>query len=203
MTAIYQNETADISALMNEAQQEGAEIVALNRAVAPALNQDKYPGYYLYNENGDLDDSFIVSRFSPLKAGKILFSPRFVGSYMMILAGNQPLVFVNIDFRGLSHQEEAAIYHNLEEFVVSQDNPVVIIGDFGIPAWSRTFQKFLNKTSLEVKNHIILSNGSSWFNPLGVPSLNVLAYKNFGVNKVRFLDKKGNSKHPLLIELSF
>ena len=145
----------------------------------------------------------MVSRHMPLKSGKLRLSPRFTASYMSFIAEEQPLVLINIDLSGLSHRDEKTVYHNLAEFVTAQDNPVIIIGEFGIPAWSDTFKKFLNKTGLEVKNRVILSNGSCWFNPFGVPSLNVLAYKNFGGNDVSLLNKDGNARHPLLVELSF
>lgn len=203
LIALYQNQTTKTDALLASALAEKADIVAINQAKNPVLNLNQYPGYYLYNDDNDWEQSFIISKYNPIKAGKILFSPHFAGSYMTIIAGNQPLVFVNLDFKGISHHEEETVYHNLGEFVLAQDNPVVIIGDFGIPAWSKTFQSFLNRTGLEVKNHVILSDGSNRFNPFGVPSLNVLAYKNFGVKEVRFLGKDGNSQHPLLIKLSF
>ena len=129
----------------------------LNHSRAPFSNIDKYPGYYLYNDDNELQQSFIISKYLPLKSGRILFSPQYSGSYMMFIAENQPMVLVNIDFSGLTHEQEGTVYHNLGEFVIAQDNPVVIVGDFGIPAWSKTFQKFLNKTGLEVKNHVILT----------------------------------------------
>ena len=188
---------------MQQAQAEKVDVITLNHSRTAFSNLDKHPGYYLYNNDNDLEQSFIISKYLPLKSGRILFSPKYTGSYMTFIADNQPMVLVNIDFSGLTHEQEAMVYHNLGEFVTSQDNPVVIVGDFGIPAWSKTFQKFLNKTGLEVKNHIILSNGKYRFNPFSIPSFNLLAYKNFGVNNLRFLPKEGNQLYPVLIELNF
>jgi len=203
LNILYQNRTSNIDTLMRQAQAEHIDIVALNQSKAPFANLNKFPGYYLYNEDNEQDKSFIISKFIPIKSGRIILSPHYTGSYMTIIAENQPLVLVNIDFSGITHQQENLVYDNLGEFVTAQDNPVVIVGDFGIPAWSRTFQKFLNKTGLEVKNHIILSNGKYRFNPFSVPSFNLLAYKNFGVSKVRFLNKGENKRFPLLFELTF
>ena len=200
---LYQNHTRNGEALLQQARTERADVIAVNRSQLPGFDLSNYPGYYLFNEDNDWKNSFMVSRHMPLKSGKLRLSPRFTASYMSFIAEEQPLVLINIDLSGLSHRDEKTIYHNLAEFVTAQDNPVIIIGEFGIPAWSDTFKKFLNKTGLEVKNRVILSNGSCWFNPFGVPSLNVLAYKNFGVKDVSLLNKDGNARHPLLVELSF
>lgn len=203
LTILYQNRTQEGLKLMQQADKAQADIIALNRAQTQNFGLDSYPQYHLYNEDKEQGQSFIISKFTPLRSGKLILSERFSGSYMSILAGSQPLVFVNIDFSGITRQEEKNVYKNLSKFIVMQDNPVVVVGNFGVPAWSNTFQKFLNKTGLEVKNRIIMSNGSIWFNPFAVPSLNILAYKKFGVKDVSFLPKEKNSYHPLLIELSF
>ncbi len=203
VSILYQNQTQNADTLMGQAQAEGVDVISLNHSRAPFSNIDKYPGYYLYNDDNELQQSFIISKYLPLKSGRILFSPQYSGSYMMFIAENQPMVLVNIDFSGLTHEQEGTVYHNLGEFVIAQDNPVVIVGDFGIPAWSKTFQKFLNKTGLEVKNHVILSNGKYRFNPFSIPSFNLLAYKNFGVSNVQFLPKNDNNLYPLLINLTF
>lgn len=203
LVILYQNHTRNGEALLQQARTERADVIAVNRSQLPGFDLSNYPGYYLFNEDNDWKNSFMVSRHMPLKSGKLRLSPRFTASYMSFIAEEQPLVLINIDLSGLSHRDEKTVYHNLAEFVTAQDNPVIIIGEFGIPAWSDTFKKFLNKTGLEVKNRVILSNGSCWFNPFGVPSLNVLAYKNFGVKDVSLLNKDGNARHPLLVELSF
>ena len=203
LTILYQNRTKSGADLMRQAVHSQADIVALNRAQTKNFGLEGEHQYHLYNEDQEQGSSFIISKFTPLRSGKLILSDRFVGSYMEFLEGSQPLVIINVDFSGISRKEEKSVYKNLSKFVVMQDNPVVIVGNFGIPAWSDTFQKFLNKTGLEVKNRIIMSDGSVWFNPFSVPSLNVLAYKKFGVKNVSFLPKEKNNYHPLLIELSF
>ena len=77
----------------------------------------------------------------------------------------------------------------------------VIVGNFGLPSWSERFYKFLDKTDLEVKNRIILSDGTAYFNPLSSPSLNLLGYKALGVKNIDFLPKEDNSGYPILFEL--
>ena len=203
LTLLYQNRTKSGADLMRQAVHSQADIVALNRARTKNFGLESEPQYHLYNEDEEQGSSFIISKFTPLRSGKLILSKNYVGSYMEFLEGSQPLVLINVDFSGITRSEEKNVYKNLSKFVVMQDNPVVIVGNFGTPAWSKTFQKFLNKTGLEVKNRIILSDGSVWFNPFSVPSLNVLAYKKFGVKDVSFLPKEKNGMHPLLIELSF
>ena len=200
---LYQNGTVNSHDLFEQAQANHADIVSVNNSHLSELNLNHFPEYYLFNDDNDLKQSFIVSRFSSLKAGKLRLSPHFVASFSQFIAMKQPFVLVNLDLRKIGQGELKTAFRNLAQFVTAQDNPVVIIGDFGIPVWHPIFKKFLNKTDLEVKNHVILSNASCRFSPLAVPTINVLAYKNFGLKQLTFLDKEKNHSHPLLIQLNF
>lgn len=199
---LYQNSAVDFWSLYTQADKNQADFIAFNSTrplslSLPAAGTCQSPGAE------ESARSHLLSKVVPYRAGKLQLSPARSGSFAAVEIDGHQFVLVNIDFAGLHHRDEKAVYDNLAEFVLAQDEPVVIVGDFGLPAWSRTFQEFLVKTGLEVKNHVILSDGSDWFNPFSVPSLNILAYKNFGVERLDFLPLKKNPKHPLLIELTF
>ncbi|MFR0737509.1 MAG: hypothetical protein ACLSHR_11570 [Oscillospiraceae bacterium] len=100
------------------------------------------------------------------------------------------MVLINIDLSGLSHRDEKTVYHNLAEFVTAQDNPVIIIGEFGIPALSPTLSKSFEQNRSGSQKPRYPEQRFYWFNPFGVPSLNVLAYKNFGVKDVFFAEQR-------------
>lgn len=201
ISIVYHNATKDIIPLVNTSNRSGADLIGVNHR-HPILLPEMLLSYRIFHDDANLDKSFILTDLSPLKAGKLRFNQNRVASFVDVSKDGSSFVFVNIDFSNIKYNEQEVIFHNLADFVLSQDKPVVIIGDFGIPAWSKTFQDFLVKTELEIKNRIILSDSESLFNPFVVPSINVLAYKNVGLKNIKFLNKSKNSHYPLLIELS-
>lgn len=106
---------------------------------------------------------------------------------------------VNADFHDLQPAEVSLVYNNLAEFVLNQNEPLILVGDFGIPAWTPMFKTFLHRTSLEVKNRILLTNGKHFFNPFAVPSINLLAYKNVGIKNLSFHSRNKTENLPFRI----
>ena len=96
---------------------------------------------------------------------------------------------ISIDFSKLNKTELKTAFDNLLKFIEGEDNPVVVVGDFGVPAWKNIFHDFLIKSGLRVKNKIIHSDGISSFNLFNLPSINVLGYDNLGLNAVVFAPK--------------
>lgn len=58
------------------------------------------------------------------------------------------------------------------------------------------------QTGLEVKNHIIMSDGSSRFNLFTVPSVNVLGYRSLGLENIDILPVHKGSR-PFRFDLIF
>lgn len=201
ISIVYNNATKNIIPLVNTSNKVSADLIGINHR-HPILLPEMLLSYRIFHDDANLDKSFILTDLSPLKAGKLRFNQNKVASFVDVSKDGSSFIFINIDFSNIKYPEQEIIFHNLADFVLSQDKPVIIIGDFGIPAWSKTFQDFLVKTELEVKNRIVLSDGESLFNPLVVPSINVLAYKNVGLKNIEFLNRSKNSHYPLLIELS-
>lgn len=200
VSVVYQNATREIVPLVKTAEKAGADLIGVNHK-HQILLPESLSKYRIFHDEANLGRSFILTDLPPLRAGKLRFSQSRSASFINVSKDGHRFVFVNIDFSDLKPSEEENVYHNLAEFILSQDEPVVIVGDFGIPAWTHTFQDFLVKTGLEVKNRVIMSGGSWLFNPFAVPTFNVLAYQNFGIRKLEFLDKGKNPHYPLLIEL--
>lgn len=200
LKVVYQNNVADISRSLDAARRENAEIAALNAPKSQPYIYDE--NYKLLQTEDSVDKSFIFSILDSEKGGRVRFTPNRVASYLTINKGGKEVLLLNVNFVGLRPSEEEVVYNNLTEFVLAQNIPVIIIGDFGMPGWSDRFRKFLDETGLEVKNRIIMSDGRRLFDPLAVPCLNVLGYKAMGVRRIEFLERQKNGWYPVLFKLS-
>ena len=194
-----------VGGLINTAEdinQANADIIGVNHRRIPAYLPESFGDYQLFHQEGDAEKSFILTRKTPLRAGKLRLTAERTASFLTFEAGGRNLIFVNVNFAGLTGSEEKTVFGNLAEFVLSQDEPLIIVGDFGIPAWSETFRTFLAQTGLEVKNHIIMSDGSSRFNLFTVPSVNVLGYRSLGLENIDILPAHKGSR-PFRFDLIF
>lgn len=202
LTILYQNNTRAVEPLVNDAQRIGADIIGINHKRLQAYLPEGFGDYQLVHQSGESEKSFILTNKTPLRAGKIKLSPKYSASFLVFEENGKNLIFVNVDFGKLKKSEEKNVFDNLAEFVLSQDEPLIIVGDFGIPAWSETFKNFLAKTDLEVKNRIIMTDGKSWFDLFSIPSINLLGYRNLGLKNVDILSAHKGS-HPLRFDLNF
>lgn len=199
LNIIYQNQVKNAAPVIAVAGNKGADIIAIN-PLAP-LNNIVNESYRLFHEDADLSKSFILSASEPVHAGTVRFTPRQKASYVTITKNDHDIMVINVDFSKMKPGEEKVIFKNLTEFVLAQNVPVIIVGDFGLPSWREPFQEFLTDTGLEVKNRIILSDGKYLFNPFARPTINVLGYKALGLERIKFLNKSGNRHYPLLFRL--
>lgn len=198
--------------LFNDAKNNKDELSILYISSVPAskyeyvLDKSKNINADFTAINGDnKEDSsnIIFSRKDVSREGIIRLSNKYNAYFVVTEIEEKELIFVDVDFSKIKEKELKVVFNNLTEFVKLQESPVVMFGDFGVAAWSKTFVKFLNTTGLEVKNRIILTNGRFRFNPFNVPTINVLGYKNMGLEKIMFLPKNKNKKHPILFKISF
>lgn len=147
--------------------------------------------------------NIIFTDIETIKEGIIRLSATYNAYFVVVRFDDKEMVFVDVDFSKIKEKEARIVYTNLTEFVKLQENPVIMFGDFGITAWNQIFVSFLNTTGLEVKNRIILTDGKFRFNPFTFPTINVIGYKNLGLDKISFLAKNSNEKHPILFRISF
>ena len=156
------------------------------------------------NPSATLADShLILTPHNINKSGEVLLSQTLTAGFADISKQQERFVFISLDFSNASKKELKIALKNLSEFINMQDIPVIVIGDFGIEAWSPEMLIFMEKTGLSVKNSVILNKGTGFINPLNTPTINLLAYKDFGIKKISFLKAKKNKHKPLLIELNY
>ena len=125
--------------------------------------------------------------------GKLELSPHLSAAFAGIEnQQDKTIMLINLDFSKKYEAEYQTAFHNLEKFVMAQNGPVVIVGDFGIPSWDILFREFLTDTGLSVKNRILFTDGKSSFRFWFVPSINILGFDNFGIKAVSM---KGQTFH--------
>ncbi len=126
--------------------------------------------------------------------GKLALSPHLTASFVGLEEQSNLITVVNLDFSSKYKKEYPVALRNLAKFVMSQNGPVIIVGDFGIPSWDILFRDFLNKTGLSVKNRILFTDGKSAFRFWFVPSINILGFDNLGIASMKMTGQKFNIK---------
>ena len=198
----YQNDPKDMERFLRYAGNYNARIASINfkhETFVPEVADNRR--YSFFHTHGDIMKTAIFAEDVPLRSGKINFNHNQEASFLVFEIGGHNLILINLYFAKLPLSEQEVVFKNLREFVLSQDDPVIVIGDFGLPAWMPVFKNFLEATSLEVKNKIILSEGKNRFNPLAVPTFYVLAYKNVGIDDITFFPPKNSKTFPLGVTL--
>lgn len=121
------------------------------------------------------------------RKGKIALSPKTGALFRTFEIHDRIFTLVNLDFAEVNSAELKTVFTNLTKFVLNQDEPVIIIGDFGIPSWSPLFRDFMIETGLQVKNYMVYSDGEKSFSFFNVPTVNVLGFDNIGIRSFDFL----------------
>ena len=153
-----------------------------------------------YHEGRTAFPEIVETIGSPARRmGTVRLAPGREAIFATFHKNRRRFTIIQLDLEHLTPDETSIIYNNLAEFVLSQDEPLVLIGNFGVPAWSPVFKNFLQKTSLEVKNRILFTDGKHIFNPFCIPTINVLAYKNVGIKSIEFQSRDKENNLPLRI----
>ena len=134
-----------------------------------------------------LSDSFEKEKI--ISSGSLIIAKKYISPYV-VLDEKVPIVFIRVDFRGAKRKEYPLIFKHLHDFIVKQDSPVVIFGEFGIPSWEVAFRNFLNKAELTIKNKMLFTEGSR-FNIFTLPSFYVLGFREMGVNAIHIQEING------------
>ena len=106
---------------------------------------------------------------------------------------------INVDFT----KPEVRAFQALEDFVIKQDEPVVIIGRFGEPAWGKLMKELLQKTGLQVKNRMVLISNSSSFSLFHAPDFYALGFDNIGISDLETSYNTNTEKPVVMMELSY
>ena len=116
--------------------------------------------------------------------GKLDLSPHLTASFIKFDKNNQEYTLITLDFLEKYKKEYVTAYKNLEKFILMQNGPVIVIGDFGIPSWHPLFADFLIATDLSVKNRVLFTNGKQNFRFWQIPSINILGFDNISLKEI-------------------
>jgi hypothetical protein len=199
-TLFYQSYVKNINPVVEYAVNSDIDVIGINNAKPQTYDKEEIFPYNLF-QAGPTAKSLILSKDKASRFGRIRLSPRFEASFITVRFDDNSFIIINLNLRGITLNEKEQVFENLGEFVLSQDEAVIVVGNFGIPVWSSMFNRFLLKTGLEVKNSIILTDGLRRFNLLNPPTVNLLAYRNVGIEKIRVLSKNQNPSYPVLFGL--
>lgn len=147
------------------------------------------------------DDRTLTQDFASsdiLASGSVIFN-RHTASYIVIRRP-APLTLMRVDFRKAAKNDYPQIFKQLSDFILTQDNPVIVFGEFGVPAWSKPFKHFLEVSGLTVKNRLLFTNGPS-YNIFSTPGFYVLGFQDMGINDI--VVRRKDSKTTVLIKASF
>ena len=137
-----------------------------------------------------------------IKYGEVRFSPECYGEYATYQKDGKNMTALRVDFSRLKSQHASVVFDNLAKFVSTRDEPLIIYGDFGLPSWSQPFKDFLRKTSLWVKNRVVVTDLQHRFNIFASPTINLLAYNNVGISDISVI-KNNKDKNEVVFEVEY
>ena len=161
---------------------------------------DKFHGFNNINLTYGIKKS-LADEFSKdaVSSGAIILADKFISPYVTI-DKNSPVTIIKVNFNDAKYGQYSVIFKHLRQFIIKQDNPVIIYGEFGIPAWSKIFKKFLRSTGLSVKNKLIFT-GSSKYNIFTTPTFYVLGFHEMGISKLTI--SSNDNQNIIQTEISF
>ena len=131
-------------------------------------------------------DSTLNTTLEKTSSGTLILADDTKAHYTVVQTP-QPLTLISINLNKTSIKKIPLVFKNLHQFIVSQDNPVIVVGEFGIPAWQKTFKQFLNDSGLKVKNRFIFTSGSK-YNIFSTPTFYILGFREMGVSNITLTD---------------
>jgi hypothetical protein len=100
------------------------------------------------------------------------------------------MTIIKINLDKYSSKVRKKVLKQLKNFVIKQDNPVILYGDFGVPAWNRYLRRFMVQTRLSIKNRLLFTKGAS-YNIFTTPSFYILGFNAMGIENLKI---KNNDK---------
>lgn len=150
-------------------------------AYANIFLSDKFEGGQTlelsFNKKQKLSD--ILDKENIKAAGTIILAQHYKASYAVV-DHNTPITLIQVDFSNANHSDYPLIFRHLNEFITQNDNPVIIFGEFGIPAWSKPFKNFIEISNLSVKNRLLF-NPDIKFDFFSIPGFYVLGFREMGL----------------------
>lgn len=113
---------------------------------------------------------------------------------VMLLDRETPLTIISVDLKKTPKSSYPKMFKLLQDAIIKQDNPVIIFGDFGIPAWNKHFKKFLQSSGLSVKNRLMFTDK----NFLKPSNFYILGFREMGLSDINVDNEK-----TILFDISF
>lgn len=196
LAVVYQKQPDWPQATLQTAKRHNADVVAVSDVRRPEYSGEPPAEKDYFIPEGS-EQSFIASVLPAETAGKITMPHQNTVIFSTIPARQGKIMLIAVDFSLLTREQTAEILPRLRNFIVSCNEPVIVVGDFNLTAWNQNFSKFLDDSGLEVKNSLL----SDWRNWVMPPHFYVLGYKTMGVESQQTLPAGENKYPPYLTEL--
>lgn len=197
ISLIFQNETKDFLEIFEQTVNHKAKLLAVVNPKNNDINPSGLIPTNYFLSAGEQGGSFIVSKSMPISAGKLILSKDNSIIFARLKIEEKDYIFLSLDLSKLNKKQQKAALKHISSFILSEDDPIIIFGNFGMTAWNSLFIKFLTESGLKVKNNL-LSLLPNLFLP---PTNYVIGYKNMEFIDLKRLPKKENSYAPMLFEL--
>ena len=113
--------------------------------------------------------------------GSITINEHKSFSFLQVLTDKDQPMIISVELDKESAQKRDNELKILADFIREQDVSVVVIGDFGVPAWSAEIREFVEETGLNIKNSVSFSKKDCKFCYLSSPSFYILGFNNVGI----------------------
>ncbi len=122
-------------------------------------------------------------------SGEVILSSNNVAPFVVFEKDEQKFLLLSVDFSGTQAQYLATDFAQLESFVLSRNEQIIVVGNFELVGWSSIFKSFLDNTGLIIKNPLFSSLGNMFL----PPQFYVLGYGNVVFcNQTKSFDQQGN-----------
>lgn len=139
-----------------------------------------------------------------LRRGHLVLGQDEVAPFLAIEKNGHVFTLIRVDLGSNSAKERAIALLQLRNFISAQDDPVIVFGDFGRPAWSKELKAFLEDTNLEVKNRILFVKRGSRHGYFSAPQFYILSFQNVGIEELIIPAPEDDKSYPKIkARLSF
>ena len=139
-----------------------------------------------------------------LRKGHLVLGQEDNAPFMAIEKNGHVFTLIRVDLETNNSKERGVALLQLRNFISEQDDPVIVFGDFGRPAWAKEMKAFLEDTNLEVKNRLLFTSLGSRHSYFSAPGFYILSFQNVGIKKLEVPAPKDNSSYPeITAELNF
>lgn len=198
LRVMYQKHPNFIADSFDIAVKNDANIIAISEPKGEFLELNEIiPSGYNFDIQAKSDDSFIASSNPQITSGRFSLTEKNFAAHATVDFSGQPVTIISIDLKSLSPKETISALEKLENFILSCNEPVMIIGDFNQVAWSKNLSKMLDNTGLEIKNPLAYSLKTIFF----PSSFYIVGYRNLSFNKIKTTPKQDNPIAPYIIDL--